>query len=74
METYLPSDFEGGRGHRREFGTYSEDAVEFAVGEGGGDFGGDAGKDSVGGGRLAGSGEGGGFENGMGGFYVNVGV
>jgi len=43
----VPADFEGGGGHGGEFGRYGEDAVEFAVGEGLGYFGGDTGEDSV---------------------------
>ena len=43
----LPADFEGGRGHGGELGVYGENAVEFSVGEGGGDVGGDAGEDPI---------------------------
>ncbi len=43
----LPADFERGRGHGGEVGGYGEDAVEFAVWEGCGHGGGDAGYDSV---------------------------
>ena len=42
-----PADLEGGGRHGRELGGDGEDAVEFAVGEGRGHFGGDAGEDSV---------------------------
>ena len=39
----LPADFEGGRGEGGELGCEGEDAVEFPVGVGRGDGGGDAG-------------------------------
>ena len=42
----VPADFEGGGGDGGELGRDGEDAVEFPVRKGEGNFGGDAGEDS----------------------------